>query len=90
MSIIAEVLKDLPDYDVLITGHTAMAGTEAGRQQLSEERARVVGNYLLDIGAKREDQIVTPGEAGRKPIADNRTNDGMKRNRRVEITILEE
>ncbi|TFG65363.1 MAG: OmpA family protein [Spirochaetales bacterium] len=86
---IAAVLKKYPDRDILITGHTALAGTEAGRQQLSEERARVVGDYLLLQGVRTKEHIVIQGKGAREPVADNRTEEGMKKNRRVEITILE-
>lgn len=89
LKIIAEILTGYPDRDFLITGHTAMAGTAEGRQALSEERAKAVGNYLLRLGAGDAGQIVTKGMGGRKPIADNSTEEGMRRNRRVEITILE-
>jgi outer membrane protein OmpA-like peptidoglycan-associated protein len=86
---IAEILKRYPDRDLLITGHTALAGTETGRQKLSEARAAAVGNYLLQNRVRQEDQIVIRGMGAREPIADNRSEEGMRQNRRVEITILE-
>ncbi len=86
---IAEILKRYPDRDLLITGHTAMAGTEEGRQRLSEQRARVVGAYLLNRDIREPEQIITQGKGATEPIADNSTPEGMRRNRRVEITILE-
>ncbi len=89
LQIIADILKSYPERDILITGHTALAGTEAGRQVLSEERARAVGNYLLQLGAREANRVTTRGLGAHYPIADNSTDEGMKRNRRVEITILE-
>ena len=89
LKIIAEILIRYPDRDIAITGHTAMAGTAAGRQKLSEERARAVGNYLLKLGARDASQITARGMGGREPVADNSTEEGMRRNRRVEIKILE-
>ena len=89
LHIIADILKRYPDRDILITGHTALAGTAAGRQTLSEERARAVGNFLLKLGAREPGHIVTRGVGARQPIADNSTEEGMRKNRRVEITILE-
>ncbi len=89
LRVIAEILKRYPERDVLVTGHTAMAGTAAGRQALSEERARAVGNYLLKLDAHEASQIITRGMGGEQPVADNSTEEGMRRNRRVEITILE-
>ena len=87
--VIAEILKLHPERDILVTGHTALAGTAEGRQRLSEERARAVGDRLLGFGAKTADQVVTRGLAAEMPIASNSTEEGRRRNRRVEITILE-
>lgn len=86
---IAEILKKYPDRDILITGHTALAGTEAGRQALSEERAKEIGDLLLAGKVRTAEHIIVQGKGAREPIADNRTEEGMKKNRRVEITILE-
>ena len=89
LSAIADILKDYPNRDLLITGHTALAGTEAGRQLLSEQRARAVADFLLSQGVKEEQEMVIRGMAAREPVADNSTEQGRRRNRRVEITILE-
>ncbi len=86
---IAEILKKTEGRDILITGHTALAGTEEGRQKLSVERAASVAEYLLKLGAKSEKEIMIEGKGALDPVADNRTAEGMRRNRRVEITILE-
>ena len=89
LDVVADILKRYPDRDILIGGHTALAGTEAGRLALSDERARTVGLYLLKNGARSQEQIITQGYGATEPIADNRTEEGMRRNRRVEITLLE-
>jgi len=86
---IGEILKEYPDRDILITGHTALAGTEEGRRRLSELRARTVAEYLLFLGVRREEQMVIQGMGADKPVADNSTEEGQRKNRRVEITILE-
>ena len=86
---IAEILRSYPDRDVLVTGHTALAGTREGRERLSLERARVVAACLVAAGARREDQLVVRGMGARQPVADNATEEGRKLNRRVEITLLE-
>ena len=86
---IADILREYPDRDILISGHTALAGTRAGRQQLSEERAQAVGNYLYDLGAVRLEQISTRGYGAERPLAPNDSEENMRKNRRVEITILE-
>ena len=86
---IAEILKKTEGRDILVTGHTALAGTEEGRKRLSVERAGAVAEYLLKLGAKKEKEIMIQGKGAHEPVADNSTPEGMRRNRRVEITILE-
>jgi outer membrane protein OmpA-like peptidoglycan-associated protein len=88
---IAEILSKYSDRDLLVSGHTAQAGgyTEREHQQLSESRARAVADFLLGLGAVREEQVTTRGFGYRKPLADNGTEEGRRVNRRVEITILE-
>lgn len=89
LNIIADILKRFPQRDILLVGHTARIGTEESCQVLSEERARIVGEYLLSLGAKSPTQIIYSGMGSRQPIADNSEEEGRKKNRRVEITILE-
>ncbi len=86
---IAEILKKMPGRDILVSGHTALAGTEEGRKVLSVERAGAVAEYILELGAKTEKEIMIQGKGAHEPLADNSTAEGMRRNRRVEITILE-
>lgn len=86
---VAEILRRYPERDILIGGHTALAGTERGRQQLSESRAAAVANYLLELGVRERDQMILRGFGATEPVADNSTEAGRRRNRRVEITILE-
>lgn len=86
---IAEILSAYPNRDILVSGHTALAGTEAGRQRLSEQRAAAVVEYLIDLGARDRSRIMFQGFGATRPVADNDTPAGMRRNRRVEITILE-
>jgi len=86
---IAEILLKYPDRDILVGGHTALAGTAAGRLQLSQERADAVAKYLINKKVRSAERVVIRGYGAEMPIADNRTQEGMQRNRRVEITILE-
>ena len=88
---IGEILKDYPDRDILITGHTARVPgyTEQDHQRLSEQRATAVADYLLSLGALRPLQVTTRGMGHREPLSDNGTEAGRRQNRRVEITILE-
>lgn len=84
---IARVLKTT-DARLLVEGHTARTGEEAGEQELSEERARAVAQALSERGVKIG-RFICKGWGGRKPIDTNDTTEGRARNRRVEITILD-
>ncbi|MBN1696875.1 MAG: OmpA family protein [Spirochaetales bacterium] len=84
---IANILKKYASRDILIAGHTALAGTEEGRRLLSEKRAKAVGEYLFLLGVKNN--MIFKGYGSRYPVAENDTEEGMKQNRRVEIKILE-
>jgi outer membrane protein OmpA-like peptidoglycan-associated protein len=86
---IAEILSRYPGRDILVGGHTALAGTESGRQTLSTQRAATVADYLIGKEVRSSDRVVVRGYGAERPVADNRTEAGMARNRRVEITILE-
>ena len=88
---IGEILKNYPDRDILITGHTARVPgyTEKDHQRLSEQRAKAVADYLLSFGALRAIQVTTRGMGHREPLAENNTERGRRQNRRVEIMILE-
>lgn len=86
---VTTILEQYPDRDVLITGHTALAGTPEGRLRLSEERAAAVGAYLIAQGVRTRNQLMYRGRGAEDPVADNATFEGRRRNRRVEITIRE-
>lgn len=86
---IAQILMRYPDHHLLITGHTALAGTAEGRVRLSEDRAAAVGGYLLELGVRAPDALMFRGMGAEVPIAPNTTEAGMRQNRRVEITILD-
>jgi outer membrane protein OmpA-like peptidoglycan-associated protein len=89
LDIIANILKRYPERDILVSGHTALAGTSESRMSLSIERAKAIADYLLSKNVRTADRMVIRGYGAEKPIADNSTPEGMRRNRRVEITILE-
>ena len=86
---IGNILASYPDYELLISGHTALAGRAEDRQVLSEQRASAVANYLIELGVREKHHIFTRGFGAEKPIAPNTTEVNKARNRRVEITVLE-
>ena len=86
---IGEILLKYRDRDILVGGHTALAGTEEGRRRLSAERAAAAADYLIARRIRDADRVVVRGFGAEQPLGDNRTEEGRRRNRRVEITILE-
>lgn len=88
IKMLSEILTQFSN-DLLITGHCADRGTFAARQQLSEERAVSVANYLMELGVRDEYHIFTQGKGSTEPIATNNTEEGRSKNRRVEITIMD-
>jgi outer membrane protein OmpA-like peptidoglycan-associated protein len=86
---ISRVLGGVRENDILVTGHTALAGTPEGRETLSVERARRVAEAIVAGGSHREEQVLYRGMGARRPAASNATEEGRRKNRRVEITILE-
>jgi len=86
---IVDILKRYQARDIMVGGHTARVGTEESSMKLSVERASVVADYIIEKKARARERVVVRGFGSQKPVADNSTEDGRKKNRRVEITILE-
>jgi outer membrane protein OmpA-like peptidoglycan-associated protein len=86
---IAEILRRYPDRDILVGGHTALAGTESGRERLSRDRAAAAADYLIAEKVRQPERVVVRGYGAEQPLGDNNTEEGRRRNRRVEIIILE-
>ena len=84
---VAIVLEEYEKTIIAVSGHTDSTGASDFNQQLSEERARSVANYLKSrniVDARFE--VVGFGE--NYPIADNSTAEGRAQNRRVELTLI--
>jgi len=86
---IEAILRRYPDRDILIVGHTAMIKSGSDGQLLSEQRAEAVARYFVVNGTRLDTQVVTRGMGHREPVGDNTTEEGRRKNRRVEIIILE-
>ena len=89
MDKIANFLKERPNRNLLVEGHTDNVGTEEYNQGLSERRAASVKNALVERGVASE-RIVTIGYSEKYPVASNDTAAGRQQNRRVEVIILNE
>ncbi len=85
---IAEALAQAgPLATFTVAGHTASVGKPAGELQLSLDRANKIADELARRGIDRA-RITAVGFGGTRPIADNGTEEGRAKNRRVEITIV--
>lgn len=86
LSQFAASLKNNPDTDVQITGHTDNTGSDAINNPLSEKRAQAVYNFLLQQGVAGN-RMTSSGMGSTQPVADNSTSAGKAQNRRVEVYI---
>jgi len=84
----AASLKDDPKAQLSIIGHTDSTGSEAVNNPLSIERAQSVRDYLAARGVSPA-RIQIAGRGEREPVADNNTEAGRAKNRRVEIFLRE-
>lgn len=82
----ADVLRKYPDSNILIEGDTDNTGSDDYNQALSERRANAVADYQKRLGVSGS-RISVVGLGESNPTASNDTEDGRRRNRRVEIAI---
>jgi outer membrane protein OmpA-like peptidoglycan-associated protein len=80
----AAALKLAADLKVEVGGHTDNVGTPEANQKLSEGRAKAVMAALVERGVKA-DRLTAKGYGQTAPVADNRTEEGRAKNRRVEL-----
>jgi OOP family OmpA-OmpF porin len=84
---IAVALKEQKGAQSLqVVGHTDSSGEEDYNQSLSEQRAKVVAEFLVSEGIEASN-IETKGMGESLPIADNNTPEGREKNRRVELKM---
>jgi outer membrane protein OmpA-like peptidoglycan-associated protein len=82
---VAESLVDWTDVNVEVDGHTDARGADAYNMKLSDARAKAVRDYLVSKGVA-ESRLTARGFGETQPIADNKTDAGRAKNRRVELT----
>ncbi len=84
---VADALRGRPDVKSMsVIGHTDSTGSDAYNQRLSERRAAAVADYLRNSGASI--RFISSGRGESQPIADNETEAGRARNRRVELNVI--
>lgn len=85
---LADVLKKHKDLIVRIEGHTCWIGDLESNVKLSKARAKIVYDYLLAQGVSNAG-LESRGYGETESIADNSTQSGRMKNRRVEFTVIE-
>lgn len=90
---VAKFIKDHPDHWVLVGGHTDSLPTRTQKYpsnwELSASRAVNVVKYLSQLDELDPSRLVAAGFGEHHPIASNKTEEGRKLNRRVEIYLIE-
>ena len=81
---IVTALKSKTDLKVKLEGHTDNVGNAAANKKLSDDRANAVMNAIVAKGIAKA-RLSAEGFGLEKPIADNNTNEGRAKNRRVEL-----
>ena len=84
----AQSLNQNPASNVRIIGHTDSTGSDAVNNPLSVNRAASTRDYLTSRGVSSQ-RIAIDGRGSQQPIADNASEAGRARNRRVEIFVAE-
>jgi outer membrane protein OmpA-like peptidoglycan-associated protein len=87
LDVLVEVLQDNSTMEILISGHTDNKGKPKANQTLSENRVKSVDQYLVSKGINTK-RLTYKGFGSTKPVADNKTEEGRAKNRRVEFKIL--
>ncbi len=87
---IGAVIKSHPEIKkIAIEGHASSDGAKQQNLLLSDARAKSVMEYLVTKGTIDKTRLSAEGFGDKKPIADNNTEEGRVKNRRVEFNIVE-
>lgn len=86
IDIVYNFLKENYDTHITITGHTDNIGSEQFNVRLSENRIKSVVDYLLKKGLDKQ-RVAFKGYGAKRPIFSNDTEEGKRKNRRVEFKI---
>lgn len=84
----AQGLNQQPTMEVRIVGHTDNTGSDAINHPLSVNRAQSARDYLVSRGVAAA-RITIDGRGSHEPIADNSTDAGRARNRRIDIFLAD-
>lgn len=83
---LVKILNEYPEAKVSIEGHTDNKGNSEANRELSQKRADAVKAYLISKGVDAS-RLTATGYGDTKPVADNNTNAGRAKNRRVDFKL---
>lgn len=83
---LAGIIQSHPGLSLAIEGHTDNIGSDEANMKLSQQRADTVRSFLIQQGLA-PDMVSAVGLGKAGPVADNSTNEGRQKNRRVEIIV---
>ena len=84
---IVQLMTENPDLKFSVEGHTDSTGNAASNQTLSEQRSQAIVDKLVELGISA-DRLTAVGKGQNSPIADNSTDEGRAKNRRVEFVKM--
>lgn len=82
------LMSQHPDFRIRVAGHTDDTGSTAVNLRISRERAGSVARWLITRGVARG-RVIATGYGSTQPVADNATESGRARNRRIEISYVD-
>lgn len=84
---VAVLMRRNPEAKLLIEGHTDSTGSDAYNLSLSKRRASSIRAYLVHGGLVKQSRVRSEGYGESRPVADNDTEAGRERNRRILATF---
>lgn len=84
---IGRALKLFPNAGLSVEGHTDSMGSDSANLLLSQDRADAVREYLISTLGVSVEKVSSVGYGESKPVANNETESGRSRNRRIEIVM---
>ena len=84
---IVQLMNENPDLKFSVEGHTDSTGNPASNQTLSEQRSQAIVDKLVELGIAKS-RLTAVGKGQNSPIADNTTDEGRAKNRRVEFVKM--
>ena len=84
---IVQLMNENPTLKFSVEGHTDSTGNATSNQTLSEQRSQAIVAKLVELGIA-QDRLTAVGKGQNSPIADNNTDEGRAKNRRVEFVKM--